>query len=194
MAGQCRWPTDVSRAGGRTPEHGVAPERIGDPRRENACRESDRARTRTRTRLMRSRPRWSVTGSGDRPTWRDPGGTGRLSTWMHRPTARSSACCASSWHDQAESKWNARSSRTSPPFERGAATSRFDPLRAPCSYRSHEGSYLCRRRLSNAILGSMVERLDGRVVRGRGRDEGCGARGRPALSRSTARVGSGSAT
>jgi len=31
----------------------------------------------------------------------------------------------------------------------------------------------------------MVELLDGWVVRGRGRGEGCGARGRPALSRST---------
>ena len=54
--------------------------------------------------------------------------------------------------------------------------------------------YLCRRRLSSAILGSMVELLDGWVVRGRGRGEGCGARGRPALSRSTIRVASGSAT
>jgi hypothetical protein len=60
--------------------------------------------------------------------------------------------------------------------------------------RPTKAPYLCSRRLSSAILGSMVELLDGWVVRGRGRGEGCGARGRPALSRSTIRGASGSAT
>ena len=46
--------------------------------------------------------------------------------------------------------------------------------------------YLCRGPASSAgsaVFG--VELLDGWVVRGRGRGEGCGARGRPALFRST---------